>query len=86
MGEVKKYCMLDLTEVVGCGNGIFYRVWECSECGKEHEEVNGEYEFCPHCGKKVLTYFRGQFSKVNLLTDVTDSDTTEGATDSGSNE
>lgn len=50
-----KTCELDLTEIVECGPYI-YRVWECSECGREHEEVNGKYEFCPRCGAKVIFY------------------------------
>ena len=27
-------------------------VMECSECGHTYEHVNGDYEFCPRCGRK----------------------------------
>lgn len=26
---------------------------ECSECGRTYEHVNGSYDYCPHCGRKV---------------------------------
>lgn len=29
-------------------------VMECSECGHTYEHVNGGYEFCPRCGRKVV--------------------------------
>lgn len=29
-------------------------VMECSECGGTYEHVNGGYEYCPRCGKKVV--------------------------------
>lgn len=25
---------------------------ECSECGHTYEHVNGDYEFCPRCGRR----------------------------------
>lgn len=28
--------------------------WECSACGHVCEEVNGSYEYCPHCGRRVI--------------------------------
>ena len=28
-------------------------VLECTECGGTYEHVNGAYEFCPRCGRKV---------------------------------
>ena len=27
---------------------------ECSECGRTYEHVWGAYEYCPHCGRKVV--------------------------------
>ena len=27
-------------------------VMECSECGHTYEHVNGDYEFCPRCGRR----------------------------------
>ena len=29
-------------------------VMECSACGGTYEYVNGGYEFCPNCGKRVV--------------------------------
>ena len=29
-------------------------VMECSACGGTYEHVNGGYEFCPRCGRKVV--------------------------------
>lgn len=26
---------------------------ECDRCGHSYEHVNGEYEYCPRCGRKV---------------------------------
>ena len=51
-----KTCCLDLTETIESGNGVLLRYWECSECGRTHEEVEGEYEYCPHCGAQVIQY------------------------------
>jgi hypothetical protein len=28
-------------------------VMECSECGSTYEHVNGGYEFCPRCGRRI---------------------------------
>ncbi len=28
-------------------------VMECSACGGTYEHVNGEYEYCPRCGRRV---------------------------------
>ena len=46
-------CLMDLTETMrtDCGD---VHVWECDRCGQECEEVNGSYEFCPHCGAEVV--------------------------------
>ena len=27
---------------------------ECSACGHTYEHVNGDYEYCPRCGRKVV--------------------------------
>lgn len=29
-------------------------VMECSACGSTYEHINGSYEFCPRCGRKVV--------------------------------
>ena len=31
---------------------ITIHVMECTECGHTYEHVNGDYEYCPHCGRK----------------------------------
>lgn len=46
-------CHMDLTEIIETDKGKV-RVWECDECGQECEEVNGDYEYCPQCGAKVI--------------------------------
>ena len=46
-------CHMDCTETIDTDHGKV-RVWECDECGRECEEVNGDYEYCPHCGAKVI--------------------------------
>lgn len=33
---------------------ITVHVMECSKCGGTYEHVNGGYEFCPRCGRKVV--------------------------------
>ena len=45
-------CRMDLTATMAtdCGD---VRFWECSRCGGTHEEMNGRYERCPHCGAEV---------------------------------
>lgn len=30
----------------------YIHVMECTECGHVYEHVNGDYEFCPRCGRK----------------------------------
>lgn len=27
---------------------------ECEKCGCVHEHVNGEYERCPYCGRRIV--------------------------------
>lgn len=39
--------------------GVNANVYECSKCGREYEEVNGSYEFCPHCGRPIKEEKRG---------------------------
>lgn len=46
--------VLDLTETTRTVHGEEVRVWECRECGQSCEEMYGEYEYCPHCGRKVV--------------------------------
>lgn len=41
-------CKLEETESYPSENG-WVHVLECSNCGKECEHVNGDYEYCPHC-------------------------------------
>lgn len=36
------------------GEPVTVHVMECSECGGTYEHVNGGYEFCPRCGRKVV--------------------------------
>lgn len=47
-------CHMDATDSTHTIDGELVVVWECSNCGQEHEEVNGAYEFCPHCGAEVV--------------------------------
>lgn len=41
-------CELEETDSYPSENG-WVHVLECSNCGKECEHVNGDYEYCPHC-------------------------------------
>lgn len=41
-------CRLEETESFPSERGMVH-VLECSECGRECEHVNGDYEYCPHC-------------------------------------
>lgn len=64
MGLLKRTCRMDKTEELDArlfsplfGESLTLHslnIWECSECGRTHEEVLGEYEYCPHCGRKVV--------------------------------
>ena len=55
-------CQADETETIECvcddvwhyGKRLTVHVMECSECGRTYEHVNGTYEFCPHCGRRVV--------------------------------
>ena len=44
----------DLTEATRTVHGEEVRGWECRECGQSCEEMYGGYEYCPHCGRKVV--------------------------------
>lgn len=33
---------------------VIVHVMECSACGHTYEHVNGDYEFCPHCGRRIV--------------------------------
>lgn len=46
--------VLDLTETTRTVHGEEVRGWECRECGQGCEEMYGEYEYCPHCRRKVV--------------------------------
>lgn len=47
--------VLDLTETTRTVQGEKVRGWECRECGQGCEEMYGEYEYCPHCRRKVVS-------------------------------
>lgn len=51
-------CQADETERISTswkdGRHVTIHVMECSECGHTYEHVNGPYEFCPRCGRKVV--------------------------------
>lgn len=46
--------VLDLTETTRTVHGEEVRGWECRECGQSCEEMYGGYDYCPHCGRKVV--------------------------------
>ena len=43
-------CVRD--DLGGYGRRLTVHVMECTECGHVYEHVNGDYEFCPRCGRK----------------------------------
>ena len=55
-------CEADETETIKCWvkckdepsteHMDFIHVMECTECGHTYEYVNGDYEYCPRCGRK----------------------------------
>ena len=61
-GERTETCHADETDTWECvcdgigryGKRVTVHVMECSECGHTYEHVNGDYEFCPHCGRRVV--------------------------------
>lgn len=44
-------CHVDLTESNEPAN---INTWECSLCGRSFEEAYGSYEYCPHCGARIV--------------------------------
>lgn len=51
LGGVRS-CRMDRTEEATVKQ-VNVRIWKCSECGRECEELNGAYQYCPHCGAKT---------------------------------
>lgn len=54
--EMRRYfpertCRADLTEA---NEPVNIDTWECSLCGKSYEEAYGSYEYCPHCGARIV--------------------------------
>ena len=55
-------CHADETDTWECvcdqigryGKRVTIHVMECSECGRTYEHVNGDYEFCPRCGRRIV--------------------------------
>jgi len=55
-------CQADETDTWECvcdgighyGERMTIHVMECSECGRTYEHVNGGYECCPHCGRRIV--------------------------------
>ena len=45
-------CVRD--DMGGYGKTLTVHVMECTECGHTYEHVNGDYEFCPRCGRKRI--------------------------------
>jgi hypothetical protein len=55
-------CLADETETISVRGDTWgnrfdkhftIHVMECSECGQTYEHVNGSYEFCPRCGRRI---------------------------------
>ena len=49
--RAERTCRADLTETNEPAN---INTWECSLCGKSFEEAYGSYEYCPHCGARIV--------------------------------
>lgn len=47
-------CTMEKTDAYKTERGETVNVWECSRCGQTCEEINGSYEFCPHCMAEVV--------------------------------
>lgn len=55
-------CTADETDTWECvcdqvgryGKRVTVHMMECSECGHAYEHVFGDYEYCPHCGRRVV--------------------------------
>lgn len=58
----ERTCEVDETDTWECvcdsighyGKRMTIHVMECSECGRTYEHVNGDYEFCPHCRRRIV--------------------------------
>ena len=54
-------CHADETDTLECvcnasdhyGAAYHIHVMECSKCGRTYEHVFGDYEHCPHCGRRI---------------------------------
>ena len=61
-GEQTGACHADETDAWECvcdqmgryGKRVTIHVMECSKCGRTYEHVNGNYEFCPNCGRRIV--------------------------------
>lgn len=57
-----RICQADETDTWECvcygighyGERMTIHVMECSECGHTYEHVNGIYEYCPRCGRRIV--------------------------------
>ena len=38
------------------GKRAVLHVMECTECGGTYEHVNGDYEYCPRCGRRRVAH------------------------------
>lgn len=55
-------CQADETDTWECvcdgighyGERMTIHVMECDKCGHTYEHVNGSYEYCPHCGRRIV--------------------------------
>ena len=47
-------CTMEKTDSYKTESGETVNVWEGSSGGETCGEVNGRYEFCPHCGAEVV--------------------------------
>ena len=58
-GERTETCEADETDLIPFARADsddfkvdYIHVMECTECGHVYEHVNGDYEYCPRCGRK----------------------------------
>lgn len=58
-GERTRTCEADETDLIPFVRADsddfkvdYIHVMECTECGHTYEHVNGDYEYCPRCGRK----------------------------------
>ena len=57
----REQCHVDEVDTIDCvcdqvgrdGKPITVHVIECDKCGGTYEHVNGGYEFCPRCGRRI---------------------------------